>query len=181
MAPSGLSMRRVSLSHTEHQIRSSGTRTVRIPYIFMWSPTIHKNDRRRRKVWRKEWKYCSALCSVVIRCSKNHPFVAIGVSKPFQNGKVIKLPLGIQIHSSFYYIARGVDTDDHWQFRHACSEITYLKRYNVKKLRSEDHRYVVTNHTPDVPYSSGDRLDTICSHFRGACNPDVFEQGPDIH
>ena len=36
---------------------------------------------------------------------------------------------------------------DHWQLRHACSEITYQK-CNVKKLRSEDHRYVVTDHTP---------------------------------
>ena len=87
----------------------------------------------------------------------------MGLFRLFYDGQLIKHSLGIRVDSPFHCIARGVDTDDHWQFRHACSEITYQKRYNVEKLQSEDHRYVVTDHTPDVPFSSDHRSNTIYS------------------
>ena len=40
--------------------------------------------------------------------------------------------------------AELTQTAIHWQIRHAYSEITYQKRYDVEKLQSEDHGYAET-------------------------------------
>lgn len=64
------------------------------------------------------------------------------------------------------FTTSSADTDDGWQVRHAFRETTYLKRYNVKKLRCEDSRCVETDSTPDVQHFSGDQLNMIYNEKR---------------